>query len=64
MFKQLGHSVLVNYGSVIPYHCENDNKNSNKNKHCEVLVSCSGRKIYNSMEAQRSACKLMELHAG
>ena len=26
MFKQLGHSVLVNYGSVIPYHCENDNK--------------------------------------
>ena len=33
------------------------------NKHCEDLVSCSGRKLDNFMEAQRSVCKLMELHA-
>ena len=33
------------------------------NKHCEVLVSCSGRKLDDFIEAQRSACQLMELHA-
>ena len=33
------------------------------NKHCEVLVSCSGQKIDNLMEARRIVCKLMELHA-
>ena len=32
-----------------------------KNKHCEVLVSCSGRKLDHLMKAQRTACRLMEL---
>ena len=32
------------------------------NKHCEVLVSCSDRKLDNIMEAQRTAYKLMKLH--
>ena len=33
------------------------------NKHCEVLVSCSGRKLDKFMESQRSICRLLELHA-
>ena len=32
-----------------------------KNKHCEILVSCSDEER-NCMQAQVTACKLRELH--
>ena len=36
-------------------------KRSEKNKHCEILVSCSDEER-NCMQAHGTSCKLIELH--
>ena len=45
------------YAYVYWYHLPN----MMKNKHCEILVSCSDKER-NCIQAHETACKLMELH--